>query len=63
MTDQYRARAWDWDEIPWKIKLAQDAYNAISAKVKIHPDTRLIDFGGGTGLSFRLANHHNESEK
>jgi tRNA (cmo5U34)-methyltransferase len=50
MKDQYEARAGDWDEVPWKIELAQDAYDAICGKVKIRPDTRLVDFGGGTGL-------------
>ena len=50
MTDQYTARAGEWDEVPWKIELAQDAYTAICARVKIRPEARLIDFGGGTGL-------------
>lgn len=50
MTDQFKDRAKDWDEIPWKIKLAQDTYDAICSKIDIRPDTRLIDLGGGTGL-------------
>ncbi len=50
MADQYKVKAGEWDEIPWKMKLARDAYDAICAKVNISPDTRLADFGGGTGL-------------
>lgn len=50
MADQFKERAGGWDEIPWKKKLAQEAYTAICSKIEIHPDTRLIDFGGGTGL-------------
>ena len=49
MPDQYTAKAGEWDETPWKIKLAQDVYDAICSKLNIHPDTRLLDFGGGTG--------------
>ncbi|MCP3952790.1 MAG: class I SAM-dependent methyltransferase [Desulfobacterales bacterium] len=50
MTDQYEAKAGEWDEIPWKIELAEEVFSAICAKVKIRPDTRLVDLGGGTGL-------------
>ncbi len=50
MTDQFMDRAKCWDEIPWKIKLAQETYEAICSKIDIRPDTRLVDFGGGTGL-------------
>ncbi len=50
MPDQFEERARGWDETPWKIKLAQETYDAICSKVDIHPDARLIDFGGGTGL-------------
>jgi ubiquinone/menaquinone biosynthesis C-methylase UbiE len=50
MKDQFKDKAKNWDEIPWKQNLAQDTYNAISSKIKISSNTRLIDLGGGTGL-------------
>ncbi len=50
MKDQFKNKAKNWDETPWKQNLAQDAYNAISSKINISSNTRLIDLGGGTGL-------------
>ena len=50
MTDQFKDSARTWDEIPWKRRLAQDAYSAITSRIRISPEARLIDFGGGTGL-------------
>jgi ubiquinone/menaquinone biosynthesis C-methylase UbiE len=50
MPDQYSEKAGQWDETPWKIKLARDVYAAICAKVALHPGAHLVDFGGGTGL-------------
>ena len=50
MADQFKDKAMDWDHIPWKQRLAQDAYNAITSKIIISSETKLVDLGGGTGL-------------
>jgi len=50
MTDQYEKKAKEWDEVPWKMGLAEETFNAIRFKINISPDAHLVDLGGGTGL-------------
>lgn len=50
MTDQYEHKAKDWDEVPWKMELAEETFHAICSRVEIPPNAHLVDLGGGTGL-------------
>ncbi|MEE8441080.1 MAG: class I SAM-dependent methyltransferase [Spirochaetia bacterium] len=50
MKDQFKDKAKDWDEAPWKRSMTQEAYSAITSRISIPPEARLLDLGGGTGL-------------
>jgi len=45
MTDQYEHKAKEWDEVPWKMDLAEETFNAISSTVDIPPNAHLVDLG------------------
>jgi ubiquinone/menaquinone biosynthesis C-methylase UbiE len=39
-----------WDQNPLRVKLANDVFTAISARVPLNASMRVMDFGCGTGL-------------
>jgi ubiquinone/menaquinone biosynthesis C-methylase UbiE len=49
-TRNFDTRAAAWDEQPQRVKLARDVAEAISRQVTLTPQTKVLDFGCGTGL-------------
>lgn len=52
--ERFDERASTWDDAPHRVERARVAARLIGERVTIGPETRLLDFGAGTGL---LAQH------
>lgn len=50
MEDQFIDKAKTWDTIPWKNRLAEEAYQLVKDRININPSWKMFDIGGGTGL-------------
>lgn len=50
MRDQFSEKAGEWDKVPWKRDLAEQAYLKIREEMAINREWTLADIGGGTGL-------------
>jgi predicted TPR repeat methyltransferase len=49
-TDHFDEKAATWDDDPAKVERAQVVAQAIRAAIPLDPDTRLLEYGAGTGL-------------
>lgn len=58
MTDVFADKAAEYDQQPLPQQIAEGVGAALLARVALHPDLTVLDFGAGTGLvSGRLAPH------
>lgn len=46
----FDAAAATWDANPQRVRMAQEIFDAIAARVELKPGLRVLDFGCGTGL-------------
>ncbi len=47
---EFDEKAESWDDSPERIQRAEDIARHVREQVALHPDTRVLDFGSGTGL-------------
>lgn len=58
MTDLFADKAADWDIRPFPLQISEGVGAALLAKVPLHRDMTVLDFGAGTGLlTGRVAAH------
>jgi len=50
MSSSFDDRAATWDDDPRKVERARDAATSIRATAPLSPETRLLEYGAGTGL-------------
>lgn len=50
MTDLFRDKAADWDNLPVPQQISRGVVQALAARVPLTPEMTVLDFGAGTGL-------------
>jgi len=50
MTNKFDLKAYEWDQNPARVKIAEIAMEKLSSIVPLKPNMQVLDYGSGTGL-------------